>query len=97
MFDLEIKILFLNYDKDKSSFKKELETVTDKKTKVALKKKIKNLDKLQLELIKQYLEEVGPDLPLEMQCYFTGENIYTNENDILYGWAVSYNGGSEDG
>jgi len=97
MFDLEIKILFLNYDKDKSSFKKELETVTDKKTKVALKKKIKNLDKLQLELIKQYLEEVGPDLPLEMQCYFTGENIYTNKNDILYGWAVSYNGGSEDG
>ena len=97
MIEYELKILFLNYDKDKSCFKKELKTATDKKTKFVLEKKIKNLDKLQLELIKQYLEEVGPDLPLEMQCYFTGENIYTNKNDILYGWAVSYNGGSEDG
>ena len=95
MFDLEIKILFLNYNKDKYYIKKELETETDEKTKVALKKKIKNLDKLQLELIQQYLEEVGPDLPLEMQCYFTGEKINTNENDILYDWGVSYKGGEE--
>ena len=73
MFDLEIKILFLNYNKDKYYIKKELETETDEKTKVTLKKKIKNLDNLQLELIQQYLEEAGPDLPLEMQCYFTGE------------------------
>ena len=95
MFDLEIKILFLNYNKDKYSFRKELETETDEKTKVTLKKKIKNLDKLQLELIQQYLEEIGPDLPLEMQCYFTGEKINTNENDILYDWGVSYKGGEE--
>ena len=29
MFDLEIKILFLNYNKDKYYIKKELETETD--------------------------------------------------------------------
>jgi hypothetical protein len=97
MIDHEIRLLFLNYDMNKSSFRKELEAATNETTKVDLKKKIKNLNKLQLELIKQYLEEVGSNIPLEMQCYFTGENIYRNENDILYGWAVSYNGGSEDG
>jgi len=97
MFDLEIRMLFLNYDMNKDSFKKELKTATDETTKVELKKKIEKLNKLQLGLIEEYIELVGSDLPLEMQCYFTGENIYTNENDILYGWAVSYNGGSEDG
>ena len=60
-----------------------------------MKKKIKNLDKLQLELIKQYLEEVGPDLPLEMQCYFTGEKQHTDKIEILYNWAVAYNHGEE--
>ena len=60
-----------------------------------LKKDIKRIDKLQLELIEQYIEEVGSDLPLEMQCYFTGEKLYTDKNEILYNWAVAYNHGEE--
>ena len=67
MIDLGIRLLFLNYNSDKSSIKKELKTATDEKTKVDLKKKIEKLDQLQLELIQQYIEEVGLDLPLEME------------------------------
>lgn len=91
MIELEIKMLFLSYCNDKSAYQKELEAATDKKTKAALEKKIKDLNKLQLELIQQYIEEVGYDLPLEMQCYFTGENINTNEYDLFYDWGVAYN------
>ena len=67
MIDLEIRMLFLNYDMNKDSFKKELGTVTNETTKVDLKKKIEKLENLQLELIQQYIEEVGLDLPLEME------------------------------
>ena len=88
-------MLFLSYCNDKSAYQEELEATTNKKTKTALENKIKDLNKLQLELIQQYIEEVGYDLPLEMQCYFTGEKINTNENDILYDWGVSYKGGEE--
>ena len=95
MIDLGIRLLFLNYNSDKLSFKKELKTATDEKTKVDLKKKIEKLDKLQLDLIQQYIEEVGSDLPLEMQCYFTGEKLHTDEIEILYNWAVAYNHGEE--
>ncbi len=95
MIDLEIRMLFLNYDMNKDSFKKELETATDETTKVDLKKKIKKLDNLQLELIEQYTQVVGSDLPLEMQCYFTGEKLHTDEIEILYNWAVAYNHGEE--
>ena len=84
-------MLFLSYCNDKSAYQEELEAATDKKTKAALEKKIKDLNKLQLELIQQYLEEVGYDLPLEMQCYFTGENINANEYDLFYDWGVAYN------
>jgi len=91
MIDLEIKMLFLSYVDDKSAYQEELEAATDKKTKTALEKKIKDLNKLQLDLIQQYIEEVGYDLPLEMQCYFTGENINTNEYDVFYDWGVAYN------
>ena len=84
MIDLEIRMLFLNYDMNKDSFKKELETATDETTKVDLKKKIEKLDQLQLELIQQYIEEVGLDLPLEMEVYFTGECIaYVDEHAII--------------
>ena len=84
MIDLGIRLLFLNYNSDKLSFKKELKTVTDEKTKVDLKKKIEKLDQLQLELIQQYIEEVGLDLPLEMEVYFTGECIvYVDEHAII--------------
>ena len=84
MIDLEIRMLFLNYDMNKDSFKKELETATDETTKVDLKKKIEKLDKLQLDLIQQYIEEVGYDLPLEMEVYFTGECIvYVDEHAII--------------
>ena len=95
MIDLEIRMLFLNYDMNKSSFKKELETATDKRTKLDLKKKIKNLNKLQLELIEEYIELVGSSIPLEMQCYFTGEKPHTNELEILENWMISYSGGKE--
>ena len=95
MIDLGIRLLFLNYNSDKSSIKKEFETATDEKTKVDLKKKIEKLDNLQLELIEQYTQVVGSDLPLEMQCYFTGEKLHTDEIEILYNWAVDYNHGEE--
>ena len=95
MIDLEIRMLFLNYDMNKDSFKKELETATDETTKVDLKKKIEKLDNLQLELIEQYTQVVGSDLPLEMQCYFNGEKLHTDEIEILYNWAVAYNHGEE--
>mgnify|MGYP006162786375 CR=1 FL=1 len=62
---------------------------------VDLKKKIEKLDNLQLELIEEYIELVGSDLPLEMQCYFTGEKLHTDEIEILYNWAVAYNHGEE--
>ena len=39
--------------------------------------------------------EVDYDLPLEMLCYFTREKLYTDENEILYNWAVAYNYGEE--
>jgi len=90
MIDLEIRMLFLNYDMNKDSFKKELETATDETTKVDLKKKIEKLDKLQLDLIQQYIEEVGLDLPLEMQCYFTGERLFPDKNEMLYNWGLEY-------
>ena len=80
---------------NKDSFKKELETATNEKTKVDLKKKIKNLNKLQLELIEEYIELVGSNIPLEMQCYFTGEKQHTDKLEILYNWAVAYNHGEE--
>ena len=83
-------MLFLNYDMNKDSFKKELETATDETTKVDLKKKIEKLDKLQLDLIQQYIEEVGLDLPLEMQCYFTGERLFPDKNEMLYNWGLEY-------
>ena len=84
MIDLGIRLLFLNYNSDKLSFKKELKTATDETTKVDLKKKIEKLDQLQLELIQQYIEEVGLDLPLEMEVYFTGECIgYVDEHAII--------------
>ena len=95
MFDLEIRMLFLNYDMNKDSFKKELETATDETSKVELKKKIEKLNKLQLGLIEEYIELVGSDLPLEMQCYFTGEKQHTDKLEILYNWAVAYNHGEE--
>jgi hypothetical protein len=75
---------------NKDSFKKELETATDETTKVDLKKKIEKLDKLQLDLIQQYIEEVGLDLPLEMQCYFTGERLFPDKNEMLYNWGLEY-------
>tara|TARA_B100001964_G_scaffold104078_1_gene116323 strand:+ start:418 stop:681 length:264 start_codon:yes stop_codon:yes gene_type:complete len=84
MIDLGIRLLFLNYDSDKSSYQKELKTATDETTKVDLKKKIEKLDQLQLEVIQQYIEEVGLDLPLEMEVYFTGECIaYVDEHAII--------------
>ena len=95
MIDLGIRLLFLNYYSDKSAYQKEFETATDEKTKVDLKKKIEKLDKLKLELIEQYTQVVGSDLPLEMQCYFTGEKLHTDEIEILYNWAVAYNHGEE--
>jgi len=95
LIDLEIRLLYLNYDMNKDSFKKELETATNEKTKVDLKKKIKNLNKLQLELIEEYIELVGSNIPLEMQCYFTGEKQHTDKLEILYNWAVAYNHGEE--
>ena len=91
MIKLEIKMLFINYGNEKSVHLKELEVATDKKTKNVLEKKIKNLNNLQLELIQQYIEEVGYNLPLEMQCYFTGENININKDDVFYDWAIAYN------
>ena len=39
--------------------------------------------------------EVDYDLPLEMLCYFTRKKLYTDENEILYNWAVAYNCGEE--
>ena len=42
MIDLEIRMLFLNYDMNKDSFKKELETATDETTKVDLKRRLKS-------------------------------------------------------
>ena len=95
MIDLGIRLLFLNYGSDKSSFKKELKTATDEKTKVNLKKEIEGLDNAQLGIIEEYMESVGFDLPLEMQCYFTGEKLHTDEIEILYNWAVDYNHGEE--
>tara|TARA_B100001758_G_C18194515_1_gene496391 strand:- start:30 stop:317 length:288 start_codon:yes stop_codon:yes gene_type:complete len=91
MIDLEIKMLFLSYCNDKSAYQEELEAATDKKIKADLEKKIKDLNKFQLELIQQYIEEVGYDLPLEMQCYFTGEKINANEYDLFYDWGIAYN------
>jgi len=45
---------------------------------------------LQLDLIQQYIEEVGLDLPLEMQCYFTGERLFPDKNEMLYNWGLEY-------
>ena len=84
-------MLFLSYCNDKSAYQEELQVTPDKKIKAALEKKIKDLNKLQLDLIQQYIEEVGYDLPLEMQCYFTGEKINANEYDLFYDWGVAYN------
>ena len=95
MIDLGIRLLFLNYNSDKLSFKKELKTATDETTKVDLKKKIEKLNNLQLELIEEHIELVGSELPLKMQCYFTGEKLHTDEIEILYNWAVAYNHGEE--
>tara|TARA_B100000315_G_scaffold102664_1_gene94214 strand:- start:469 stop:756 length:288 start_codon:yes stop_codon:yes gene_type:complete len=95
MIDHEIRLLFLNYDMNKSSFRKELEATTNETTKVDLKKKIKNLNKLQLELIEEYIELVGSNIPLEMQCYFTGEKPHADELEILENWMIAYNGGEE--
>ena len=81
MLDLEIRMLFLNYDMNKDCYKKELETATDEKTKVNLKKEIEGLENAQLGIIEEYVESVCFDLPLEMQCHFTGEKLHID--DIL--------------
>ena len=84
LIDLGIRLLFLNYNSDKSAYQKEFETATNEKTKVDLKKKIEKLDELQLDLIQQYIEEVGFVLPLEMEVYLTGECIvYVDEHAII--------------
>ena len=81
LIDREIRTLFLIFEIRKDSFNKELETATDEKTKVNLKKEIEGLENAQLRIIEDYIELVGFDLPLEMQCYFTGEKLHID--DIL--------------
>ena len=93
MIDLEIRLLFLNYDMNKDSFKKEFETAADETIKVDLKKKIEKLENLQLELIKEHLELVGSNLPLEMQGYFSGEKPNIDKLEILINWLIAYKGG----
>ena len=90
MIELEIRLLFLNYNIEKSEIEYELYKTTDKSIKTKLKKKIGKIEKLQLDLIQQYLEEVGLDLPLEMQCYFTGERLFPDKNEMLYDWGIAY-------
>ena len=90
MIDLEIRILFLNYNVEKTEIEYELYNATDKSTKTKLKKKIEKIEKLQLDLIQQYIEEVGFDLPLEMQCCFTGERLFADKNEMLYNWGLAY-------
>ena len=81
----------MNYNKDISYYKKELTVTTDEKTKVKLKQKIKKIDQLQLELIQQYIEEYGQSLPIEMEVYFTGENLFSDENLQFLEWGKKYN------
>ena len=84
LIDREIRTLFPTFEIRKDSFNKELETATDEKTKVNLKKEIEELDNAQLRIIEDYIELVGFDLPLEMQCYFTGEKLHIDEIQKLY-------------
>ena len=90
MIDLEIRLLFLNYNVEKLEIEYELYKTTNKSTKTKLKKKIGKIEKLQLDLIQQYIEEVGLELPLEMQCYFTGERLFPDKNEMLYNWGLEY-------
>ena len=90
MIDLEIRLLFLNYNVEKLEIEYELYKTTNKSTKTKLKKKIEKIEKLQLDLIQQYIEEVGLDLPLEMQYYFTGERLIPDKNEMLYNWGLEY-------
>ena len=81
LIDRELRTLFLIFEIKKDSFNKELETATDEKTKVNLKKEIEGLENAQLGIIEEYMESVCFDLPLEMQCHFTGEKLHID--DIL--------------
>ena len=69
-------MLFLSYAIEKTKYQMNIGTETEDKKLKALNKRIEKLNKLQLDLIQQYIAEVDYDLPLEMQSYFSGENIY---------------------
>lgn len=92
MIGLEIRLLFLNYSTEKSAIEYELLDKPDKSTKKQLEDKIKSIEKLQLNLIQQYMEEVKGDLPLEMQRYFTGERLDSDNTDILIEFLQIYGG-----
>ena len=76
MIKREIRMLFLSYAIEKTKYQMNIGTETEDKKLKALNKRIEKLNKLQLDLIQQYIAEVDYDLPLEMQSYFSGENIY---------------------
>ena len=76
MIKREIRMLFLSYAIEKSKHQADVSNESEDKKLKALNKRIEKLNKLQLDLIQQYIEEVDYDLPLEMQSYFSGENIY---------------------
>lgn len=76
MIKREIRMLFLSYAIEKSKRQVDVSHESEDKKLKALNKRIEKLNKLQLDLIQQYIAEVDYDLPLEMQSYFSGENIY---------------------
>ena len=95
MIDLEIRMLFVTYDMHRNVLLKELESATDEKTKAGLNKEIKELKKLQLELIEEFIELFGTDISPEMQSYLMGEKRSFVDNEIIktqlvLNWLTSY-------
>ena len=85
LIHFELRMLFLHYDRERSLFNKQLEISNDKRSILKIKKKLENLEKLQIELIQQYIEEISLDLPYEMIAYFDDEYICYENGPIIIG------------
>ena len=95
MIDLEIRMLFVTYDMHRNALLKELASDNDENAKIELNKEIKELKKLQLELIEEFIELFGTDIPPEMQSYLMGEKRSFVDNEIIktqlvLNWLTSY-------
>ena len=95
MIDLEIRMLFVTYDMHRNVLLKELKSANDEKTKAGLNNEIKELKKLQLELIEEFIELFGTGISPEMQSFLMGEKRSFVDNEIIktqlvMNWLTAY-------